>query len=315
MRRISTSLLALICFTTIASAQNPVVVTQAPGGASALVVSLASAEHVVARMMSFDSDFDGKLAASELPERMHGLVARGDVSGDGTLDDAEIRKLANAPPQDARAFFSGGYTFGDQVGLSSRAHVEGALEDLRLTGEAKDQALDAARWFMDELEAPASANLLKEMESLLTPEQLADFKGALDSESRGRAVRVFNNSTGAAPRRVAFGSNLAAHIGRYALPPAQNHQAHAALGRFTGEGRFGDEERSALLESMKGILSDEERDDLRAALERRPLVKSARAVTFNEFVKVNGEVDLRRVVDLGRDVVVVFAPRAPEPGR
>ena len=40
--------------------------------------SEVSPEQVVARLMSFDSNRDGRVAIDELSERMQGLVARGD---------------------------------------------------------------------------------------------------------------------------------------------------------------------------------------------------------------------------------------------
>jgi hypothetical protein len=312
MRRISSSLLTLICFTTIASAQNPVVVNlaPAPGGGAALVVSLASAEHIVARMMSFDRDRDGKIAVSELPERMQGLVARADTSGDGTLDNAEIAKLANAPPaQEDRAFINpGGYTFGDQVGLSSRAHVEGALEDLRLPDATKEKALAAARWFMDGLETNAAADLLNEMKPMLTKEQLADFRTTLAKGGVAGGHFTFSRPGNGAVPTVITQSAVEVHVARLSLPFAQSLHAKSALERYRSRLRLGDEERAALVEEMKGILSDEERDNFRAALERRPLVKAGGSSSFREFVKVGVAGTLQRDM-------IAPTPRVPEPGR
>lgn len=307
MRRISIVLLALICLTTIASAQNPTAVnlTPEPRGGSALVATTLSANDVIARLMSFDSDRDGKVTVSELPERMQALVARGDVSGDGTLDDAEIAKLAKSPAQDARAFFtSGGYTFGDQVGLSSRAHVEGAIEDLRLPSTRREQALDAARWFMDGLETDATADLLNEMKPLLKAEQMAAFKAAVAKGGAAASQFAVSLPPNAALRPV-LQSGMEVQVAGLSIPPEQRLKAIAALSRFRSRLRPGNEERAALIEAMKGILSDEERDNFRAALERRPLVKSGRTFTFNQAVFVGGVVDH----------AVVVTPPAPESRR
>ena len=309
MRRISIVLLTLICLTTIASAQNPVGVGLAlpPGGGSALVATTLSANDVIARLMSFDRDRDGKVAVSELPERMHGLVARGDVSGDGALDNAEIRTLAVAPSQEGRQVFnSGGYTFGDQVGLSSRAHVEGAIEDLRLPSARKERALDAARWFMDGLETDATADLLNEVKSFLTTEQMGAFKAAVAKGRPAAAQFAFVSlPQNGAPRPV-MQSGMEVQVAGLSIPPEQRLKAMAAVSRFSSRLRPGDEERAALVEAMKGILSDEERDNLRAALERRPLVKSGdRTFTFSASVNVIGGVVDRKVF---------FTPLQPEPG-
>src|SRR5688500_6314374 len=64
------------------------------------------AEAVVARLISFDRNRDGKVVADELPERMESLVARGDRNADGALDAAEIRTLSESPQFVQTAFRS-----------------------------------------------------------------------------------------------------------------------------------------------------------------------------------------------------------------
>jgi len=52
------------------------------------------ADDLVARLLAFDANGDGRITADELPERMRGLIAQGDKNGDGALDIEEIRQLA-----------------------------------------------------------------------------------------------------------------------------------------------------------------------------------------------------------------------------
>lgn len=54
-----------------------------------------AAQEMVEMLMAFDKNGDGKLDRSELPERMQGLVDRGDTDHDGFLTTEEIRKLAD----------------------------------------------------------------------------------------------------------------------------------------------------------------------------------------------------------------------------
>src|SRR5262245_17432955 len=54
----------------------------------------AKPELVVARLMSFDQNHDGRLTRAELPERMQALVAVGDVTRDEALDATEVKSLA-----------------------------------------------------------------------------------------------------------------------------------------------------------------------------------------------------------------------------
>ena len=60
----------------------------------------------------------------------------------------------------------------------------------------------------------------------------------------------------------------------------------AAIGRFNARipGRWTDDERSALLEQLRDVLNDEQRDDLRAALQRRHAVKLSEGVLVAQLL-------------------------------
>lgn len=242
-------LVLMMCLSFVAAAS-----AQTTSFGAGMPAARISGDALVARLLSFDRNTDGRVASDELLERMQHLLARGDADGDGALDDREIRSLATASstaPATVRGFGVGQYAVGGEIALSSRAHIEGALDDLKLAESTRLQARAVAEEFL--MTFNPREDLLKEMEVLLTPEQLADFT---------RALKEHHDL-----------ASIAAHIGRYQLPPRQNHLAHAALGRFSGERRMDDADRAALVENMTGILSEEERDDFRAALLRRPVVK------------------------------------------
>jgi hypothetical protein len=159
---------------------------------------------------------------------------------------------------------------------------------------------------MDGLETDATADLLNEVKPLLTTEQMTAFKTAVAKGGTAAGHFAFSLQNGA-PRPV-MQSGMDVQVARLSLPPAQRLKATAAVERFRSRLRPGDEERAALIEAMKGILSDEERDNFRAALERRPLVKSGGGVAFHGVVRVSGSVDLRREA-------AAPAPQATEPLR
>jgi cytochrome c peroxidase len=52
-------------------------------------------DEVVARIMAYDANKDGKISKEELPERMQHLIALGDTNKDGALDKDEVKKLAS----------------------------------------------------------------------------------------------------------------------------------------------------------------------------------------------------------------------------
>ena len=60
----------------------------------ALAQNPAPADGLVARMMAFDKDGDGKLTKSEVTdERLHRLFDRADADKDGTVTKAELAAL------------------------------------------------------------------------------------------------------------------------------------------------------------------------------------------------------------------------------
>jgi hypothetical protein len=117
---------------------------------------------------------------------------------------------------------------------------------------------------------------LAALQPLLTEEQMADFTKALDVRNPRRFV-VSRESQGR-QQVLMFSPSLSLRVDTYGLSAAQKVQAVAAIERFKERLRPGEQDRAALLDQMKGILTEEERDDFRAALQRRPVVKSGGVV-------------------------------------
>jgi hypothetical protein len=83
---------------------------------------------------------------------------------------------------------------------------------------------------------------------------------------------------------------IARRLAQFDLTPAQNDRLRAAIVRFNARLRLDDTERSRLVEQMAAILSDEERDNLRAALARRPVVRTEGALAVDFFAGPNSAV-------------------------
>jgi hypothetical protein len=282
MRRALLTVLVLLGGSSVAWAQ-----VQLVSAAGTQATSKVTADEVVARFMTFDGDSDGRIAIGELSERLRPLVARGDTNGDGALDRAEIRELAVTPAPAANRSFppSGGYSFGDDVGLSSSAHIEGALEDLRLTSDTSDRALPIVRSYVALVEVNAKTELLNQLQPLLSPQQLQAVTTALNN----RRITV-RTSQGEAPQisRLAAGGDLARRVEAMRLGAPQDEQARKAIDEFKLRMRLGIEaDRAELLTQLKDVLNVEELDNFRAALERRPVVASSPAfhVLLNDVVR------------------------------
>jgi EF hand len=141
-------------------------------------------DEIVERIMGFDKNRDGKVTKDELPERMHGLIARGDTNKDGALDRDEIKKLAST-----RIGLDLARIENNSPGAPSEERgpgivgIERVVVDLKLSSKKKDQALAVVvahqknvRKLMDQ----ARAELLQKMKEIMSEEEFKDFKAALD---------------------------------------------------------------------------------------------------------------------------------------
>ena len=285
MRRGPLVLIAMLPFTTFASAQTPGLPEQPRlqlFGVPAVTTQM-SPDSVVARVMSFDNNNDGLVTRDELPDRMHNLLS--DATG-GALDRAAVRARAMTAPPAALATGGGfqrfggggGYTFGDQISLSTRPHVDGALDDLRLPALTRERAQAIVTPFMEKLEADSTEKLVSELHFVLTVPQLTSLRMQIDrqlsSNRSGAANHVVRSSDGKTFQVFMGGPDLAQRISAFGLPPEQTKQALAAFESFKERIRPGEAERAELLAQLTEVLSDEERDNFGAALARRPLVKS-----------------------------------------
>jgi len=262
----------------------------------------ASVDEMIARVLSFDHDGDGAVGGDELVDRMQPLLARGDRDGNGRLDRAEIRALASAPPRTKNTFpfASHGYGFGDEIGISSRSHVEGALEDLRLDDEAHARALQVVSAFMDAVEAKAADTLMDDLEPLVTSQQAAQVRAIVAPGSEGRPTVSIPGVAG--NRVIRFNGTLEQLVEQFRLSPEPRETARAAVARYRETIRPGEAERPVLLASLQGLLDDDQRENFGAALARRPVVSRGGAVFVPVGAKIQVLERMRILQSTGRRV-------------
>jgi hypothetical protein len=321
MRRGPLMLIALLPFTTFASAQTPAPppdrIPLALFGSTTLTTQV-SPDVVVDRVMSFDRDHDGRVTRDELPDRMHNLLS--DATG-GSLDSAAVRARAMTAATatvTGRGFqgSGGGYTFGDRISLSTRPHVEGALDDLRLPALTREQAQAIVTPFMEQLEADSTAKLVADLHFVLTVSQLTSLRMQIERQLSGRPGapnHVVRSADGKTFQVFMGGPDLTQRINAFGLPPEQTKQALAAFESFKERIRPGDAERSELLEQLKDVLNDEERDNFRAALARRPLVKSGLPVMMAGVTSGVVTLEKRVVPDGAIDNALFIMPKTAAP--
>lgn len=312
MRLCTLALAGLVATALNAAAQTPAATPPATLPAPSPVAFIASGvtstasapqtppEVVVARLMSFDRNHDGRITVDELSERMQGLVARGDRGGDGALDAAEIRDLAVAPASVQGKDFSsvlgsGGYGFGDEVGFSSRMHIEGAIDDLRLASDRRDQALAIATAFADRHAKEALSDLISAMTPLLSEEELRVFTLVAEQSAHATGFRIVRADAGANAKEFVEFKMLVAQMQRFQPEAKQPPEATEAIKKFKERQQLNEPDRVQLLSKLSDILTADERDDLNAALARRPVVKRTALKTIDALAQI-------KVVGTGLDL-------------
>jgi hypothetical protein len=197
--------MAALVLTGAAVAQPPDPKQEFPRGL--IQPSPISVDDIVERIMAFDKNKDGKVTKDELPERMHHLIALGDTNKDGALDRDEIKKLASHATAPGGlgvrggtrgGFGGGGFGVRGDIRIGpgpgpgpGLGAIEGVVDDLKLPGKKKDQALAAVKAHEEnvrKLMDQARAELLQKMKEILSEEEFQDFKAALDRPRGGTTV-------------------------------------------------------------------------------------------------------------------------------
>jgi len=129
------------------------------------------------RLLSFDANSNLRITRDELPERMQGLIARGDKNANGALDMDEIHTLVNSAASERI-----------QVSFHPQRSdgLPGVISDMKLSPEKCERALAivSAHKSAPHEKEPAGSDLYKEMRSLLDDEEYENFVAAATRLSR-----------------------------------------------------------------------------------------------------------------------------------
>jgi cytochrome c peroxidase len=141
-----------------------------------LVPPAKPSDAVIERLVSFDSNADHRISGHELPERMKGLVARGDRNADAALDSNEILYLVSAASSERT-----------RVSFRSRPFegLPGVIKDLKLPPAKHAGALAIVNTpkLARNVNDPTGA-LYGEMRALLDDEEYENFVAAAARLSR-----------------------------------------------------------------------------------------------------------------------------------
>jgi cytochrome c peroxidase len=180
-RHLAITAAAMLTVAGAAAAQAPVVLRSALTITAMPPVPLAprarSLDAMIERLMSFDGNGDHRIAHRELPERMQGVVARGDWNADGALDSLEIGSIVNTVPSEraVRPFRSPPFE-----GMS------GVIRDLKLppAKHAGAQAIVSAHVASQNFSDQTRRGFYAEMRGLLDGEEYENFVAATTRLSR-----------------------------------------------------------------------------------------------------------------------------------
>ena len=246
-------------------------------------------EDVVQRIMTFDANRDGKVQRSELAERMDGLIAVADFNKDAAIDRPEILAASRRPPEQTPTPFTNSsvYGFGDEGTTISVVtplmHIEGAIADLRLPPQTRARALAATSAYLEQLEARATSELIDALNVVLSPEQRSSVTRVLETYRLPWMASDMTRQPTSAAGRV---QDMMQVVQFFGLTPRPTGVAIRAVQRFDENTRIHDEERLDLVAGMADFLSAEERVDLAAALQRRPIVQKGPTMPLGGLVNL-----------------------------
>ena len=140
-----------------------------------------NASDVLERILSFDANKDHRIARDELPERMEGLVSRGDKNQDGLLTPDEVGALLDTRPATPQ----------QSVAAPGAQTLADVIADLKLPLNTHNLAMATVKAPLN-ANAPTRFSIDTAMRELLDDEDYENFVAAADRMQR--APRLIGHS-------------------------------------------------------------------------------------------------------------------------
>jgi hypothetical protein len=140
---------------------------------------------VLDRILSFDANADNRISREELPERMQGLLTRGDRNQDGVLTPDEIAPLGDVHTSLSRRTAS--------VDVHGSGNLATVIADLKLPPATHNRALAIVNKPRSG-DDPAHVDVTTEMKDLLNDEDYENYVAA--AARLQNTPRVFSGNIG-----------------------------------------------------------------------------------------------------------------------
>ena len=147
---------------------------------------------VLDRILSFDANADNRISRDELPERMEGLVSRGDRNQDGFLTPEEIVPLVDIQPSAPRR--------PSNAIARGSGSLAGIITDLKLPPVTHNRALAIVNGPRS-VDDPANVDFTTELKDVLNDEDYDNYVAA--AARLRRAPRIISGNIGGVVRNAA----------------------------------------------------------------------------------------------------------------
>jgi len=185
-----------------------------------------------------DSNDDGKLEKSEVPERMHGMFDRFDSNGDGAIDESDIGEIA--PAEAPSAPVAGDPVTGEWNGQLTGENVPEGTDSFTLTLELQEDNAVTGSFKSNVVEGSVTEGSFNRETGAVTltfsvAEGTVKLTGVIDGDAMNGAINVGDGLFTVSFNADRIGAEAAAPERPAAAAPAEPQQPREAAPAASGE--------------------------------------------------------------------------------